>query len=397
MATNENQASKILKRNIRMIPENIIEILLDNQKLITEEFDSINKSIIRIEDALKTASGIILQKLLSEANNKDVNKEFENKCLKQSQDLRTYANTLRQIETFSPLNDEERQIVEENFNSNIVENASNTQTVYVLANQICPICNRTLITKKISIIKKYHNHIANVRSNGFTCKRCNKDFILDSNKDNFDNSNIRLDTSYYNRLSTHEIIVLNSLKQCSSKDHKLEDVEAIIMTVLPNGLISPETINISYCRNCDQYIATILEYNELKGIPLCKVIDKTKEENQSNKHTTYDSSNYDKTGSKLTQYGYNVNVSDNLTKEQRQTILGVQIYNGMTKAEIICYIDSNIHNGELRKDSAKSWDNAISKWKEDKEFVQNFDNEKFIKKIDVDKIILKYTRHKNPK
>lgn len=210
-------------------------------------------------------------------------------------------------------------------------------------------------------------------------------------------SNIRLDTSYYNRLSTHEIIVLNSLKQCSSKDHKLEDVEAIIMTVLPNGLISPETINISYCRNCDQYIATILEYNELKGIPLCKVIDKTKEENQSNKHTTYDSSNYDKTGSKLTQYGYNVNVSDNLTKEQRQTILGVQIYNGMTKAEIICYIDSNIHNGELRKDSAKSWDNAISKWKEDKEFVQNFDNEKFIKKIDVDKIILKYTRHKNPK
>lgn len=136
-----------------MIPENIIEILLDNQKLITEEIDSINKSIIRIEDALKTASGIILQKLLSEANNKDVNKEFENKCLKQSQDLRTYASTLRQIETFSPLNDEERQIVEENFNSNIVENASNTQTVYVLANQICPICNRTLITKKISIIK----------------------------------------------------------------------------------------------------------------------------------------------------------------------------------------------------------------------------------------------------
>lgn len=57
MATNENQASKILKRNIRMIPENIIEILLDNQKLITEEIDSINKSIIRIEDALKQQVG----------------------------------------------------------------------------------------------------------------------------------------------------------------------------------------------------------------------------------------------------------------------------------------------------------------------------------------------------
>lgn len=38
-----------------MIPENIIEILLDNQKLITEEIDSINKSIIRIEDALKNS------------------------------------------------------------------------------------------------------------------------------------------------------------------------------------------------------------------------------------------------------------------------------------------------------------------------------------------------------
>lgn len=381
-----------------MIPENIIEILLDNQNLITEEIDSINKSITRIKDALKTASSIVLQQLLSEANSENINIESENKCLDQSQDLRTYASTLHQIETFSPLNDEERQIVEENFNSNIVENASNTQTVYVLANQICPICNCTLTTKKISIIKKYHNHIANVRSNGFTCKRCNKDFILDSNKDNFDNSNIRLDTSYYNRLSTHEIVVLNTLKQCSSKDHKLEDVKAVIMTVLPNGLISPETINISYCRNCDQYIATISEYNKLKGIPLCKVIDKTKEENQFNvKSTTYDSMNYDKTGSKLTQHGYNVNVSAKLTKEQRQTILGTQIYNGMTKAEIICYIDSNIHNGELRKDSPKSWDNAVSKWKEDKEFVQNFNTEKFIKRIDVEKIVLKYTRHKNPK
>ena len=380
-----------------MIPENIIEILLDNQKLVTEEIDAINKSITRIKDALKTANNIITQNLYKDTNLEEFDESYEIKQLEQSQAIRKYASTLHQIETFSPLNDEERQIVEENFNSNIVENASNTQTVYVLANQICPICNRTLTTKKISIIKKDHNHITNIRSSGFTCKRCNKDFILDSNKDNFDNSNIILDTSYYNRLSTHEIIVLNTLKQCSSKDHKLEDVEATIMTVLPNGSISPETINISYCRNCDQYIATLSEYIKLKGIPLCKVIDKTKEESQSNKHTIYDSSSYDKTGSKLTQYGYNVNVSDNLTKEQSQTILGVQIYNGMTKAEIICYIDSNIHNGELRKDSAKSWDNAISKWKEDKEFVQNFDNEKFIKKIDVDKIVLKYTRHKNPK
>lgn len=84
-----------------MIPEDIINILTDNQDLVANEIDIINKSIERIIDALETSSSVISQELLSEINSKILNVESENKKLNQSQMLRTYARTLHKIEIFS--------------------------------------------------------------------------------------------------------------------------------------------------------------------------------------------------------------------------------------------------------------------------------------------------------
>lgn len=380
-----------------MIPEDIINILTDNQDLVANEIDIIDKSITRISDALKTASNIILQELTTEADSENINEELEKKYLRQSQMIRKYVKGLYEIAIFSSPTEEESKIIDENFETKPAKNISTSQTVYVIANQNCPECKTPLSHVSIAYKDIRNGYAKDCTIDGYKCKTCNRKFISDELRKNFKCTNVTVDTRFYNRISAYEIIVLNSTKSCSNKNHIIEDVEATIMTILPNGSIYPEILNIIYCRTCDQYIATVSEYNKLKGVPICQVIDNTKEVKQSDNVNIYDSSNYDKTGSKLTQHGYNVNINANLTKEQRQAILGVQMYTGMSKSEILSYIDTNIHNGESRTDSRKSWDNAVSKWKEDREFVENFNKENFIQKIDVNKVVLKYTRHRNPK
>jgi len=384
--------------DLHMIPEDIINILTDNQDLVANEIDIIDKSITRISDALKTASNIILQKLTTEADSENINEELEKKYLRQSQMIRKYAKGLYEIAIFSSPTEEESGIIEGNFKTEFTKNIPMSQTVYVIANQTCPECRKLLSFKKIIYKTSSNGFIHQSSINGYECKKCKAIFIPDTIKENLANSSLDINTKYYNRISTHEIIVLNTLKSCSKKDHKLESVDATIMTVTPNGSICPETLHVSYCRNCDKYIAILSEYNKLKGIPICEVVDMTKEKNQKKQdNSKYDQTLYDKTGSKLTNHGYNVNITDNLTKEQRQTILGIQLCAGMSKAEILSFIETNIHSGEMRKTSQRNWDNAVSKWKEDMEFVKSFDDKQFIQKIDVDKVILKYTRHRNPK
>ena len=109
---------------------------------------------------------------------------------------------------------------------------------------------------------------------------------------------------------------------------------------------------------------------------------------ENNENTFY----FDKE-SKIRRYGYNVNVIDDFPTEQRQTILSIIILeNIMTKQEVVSYLDKQINNGERREGSKKDWSNAVSKWKVDRSFVKNIDLDKQRKRIDVDKIILKYTK-----
>lgn len=378
-----------------MIPENIVEILLDNQDLITDEIDIINKSIIRISDALKSASDIILQKLTNEAKNGDIDEESEKKHLDQSQLIRKYAKNLHEIELFSKLTDEELQIIEENFESEIPKNIPESQTLYVVANQHCPICKTDLKFKKI----KYHQKDNDAKEqyvNAYFCPNCQRNFILDITSEDFLDTNIVLDTKYYNRLGMDDLIVVDSFSSCSNKNHKLEDVEAVIVTILPNGKLFNETLNASYCNDCKHYFTTKFEFNKLKGVPICKVIDKTVLKQDIKDTEDANSTSSDKGGSKLTQHGYNVKYNNNLTKEQRQCILGMLMYFGMPKSEIISFLDVYIHSGELRRNSSKNWDNAVSKWKEDKIFVENFEDEQLVEKINIRRIVLKYARNKNP-
>ena len=111
--------------DLHMIPEDIINILTDNQDLVANEIDIIDKSITRISDALKTASNIILQKLTTEADSENINEELEKKYLRQSQMIRKYAKGLYEIAIFSSPTEEESGIIEGNFKTEFTKNIPN--------------------------------------------------------------------------------------------------------------------------------------------------------------------------------------------------------------------------------------------------------------------------------
>lgn len=370
-----------------MIPENIIDILLDHQDTITDEIDIINKSIIRISDALKSASSIILEKLTDEANGNDMDEESEAKYLKQSQAIRKYVKSLQEIELHYGTYGQNEE--------SITTPLDNSKLVYVVANNTCPVC-KTKLSDNIIHYTNNNNKTQDLCIKGCICPSCHRQFLLDKSNYNFADTNIKLSTEYYNRLSLYDVIVLKNINSCSKNNHQLEDVEAVIMVINSSGLIEQHKYLVSYCRTCNQYIMLESEYKKIIGIPVCQIIDeRTDGKSPSTKRPKIVYSNT--TGSKLQNSGYNVNCIDNLTEEQRHTILGLQLTtHSLTSNEIISYIDTYIESGQKRSGSVKCWDRAVRKWESDKQFVQNFNAEEFDKQIGVSKLILRYTRNKNP-
>lgn len=176
---------------------------------------------------------------------------------------------------------------------------------------------------------------------------------------------------------------------CSKQNHDIEDIICDIPITKSDGDIAYESVRISHCKKCNKYVLLKSDFDSLDGIPACCVIDETHpKSNSDNSDFNYE----EKGGSKLYQYGYSVNCSDKLTDEQRHSILLMQLLSeNMTKGEICSTLDTNIQSGLKRKDSKKDWSNAVAKWKADRKFVQYLDLEKEYDRIDIDRLILKFS------
>ena len=134
-------------------------------------------------------------------------------------------------------------------------------------------------------------------------------------------------------------------------------------------------------------------YDNLDGVPVCAIIDETKLQTVHNCNEIYITENTK--GSKLTQYGYNVNCIDKLSATQRRNILLMQLLSGnMERTEIISIINSDIQRCEssMNNGSKRDLREAIQKWKEDKEFVEKVLIERGYQYVKVSKIILQYSR-----
>lgn len=155
--------------------------------------------------------------------------------------------------------------------------------------------------------------------------------------------------------------------------HIISDIDAVIMVVDNEGKQKAFKISAGYCAQCNIYFIMDSVYQNLKrqGIILCRITDEK----------TYLKGGF-MNGAKLAQesilmqYGYNVSQTVGLSARQRQKILAVMIDNKvLSKSEIISYLDFFIRQHGSRNNMGI----AISKWEDDREFVEHYKSGEYTK------------------
>ena len=384
------------KGAIAMLNEEFIKLLLKYQSELwsstTNEIDTCLKSLIKSTKEIRNH----LSNKLYEINTSDDSDDID--CTDILSDIGIVKrqiiqlNELREVIRPSNFNEVEENDKGEDKRTDQREqpvlNYDNTVSVYLLPKAECPKCKYELKTHKI-YYKRYINGVAtNEVVYWYRCHQCKRLYVTDEQLDKFDNTNtnIIIRTEYYNKISLHDsVYVVGDISHCSAQNHDIKDALASIYVVTVNGEIQQQNVDVIYCMTCGRCTMLKSTYNTLIGIPICTVIDETYEVKGG--HPEY----WDEKESRLRSFGYNVNCIDDLTTKQRQTILSIVILsNIMTKGEVCSYLDKQISNGEKREGSKKEWTNAVSKWKEDKQFVINLDDEQQREIINIDTLILKF-------
>lgn len=179
-----------------------------------------------------------------------------------------------------------------------------------------------------------------------------------------------------------EAVVLSYNRKCINEEHDIEDVNAIIKLAQTNGNVINISIPASYCKECNQYIILKSDFKNAKkkGALLCEVIDKTPEYIEKHKNDSYYG-----TESRVHSLGYNViKQGYNYSFAQRKIILANIMENyGVTKHEILSMLSTNI----LRKLGMPNYTEAVEKWRQDREFVENYERGS-IPKVIIDKVVI---------
>lgn len=160
-------------------------------------------------------------------------------------------------------------------------------------------------------------------------------------------------------------VVLSYNRKCFNEKHTIIDIIAIIKVATHSGIIEVKK-PAAYCPECSQYIILKSDYKNIKkqGVLLCEVIDKTPKHLEKHNNQSYTG-----TESRVHALGYNVIKEYGYTYKQRKIILAniMENYN-ISKHEILSMLDTNI----ARKIKLPNYADAVSKWKEDREFVENY-------------------------
>lgn len=164
-------------------------------------------------------------------------------------------------------------------------------------------------------------------------------------------------------LSLYDVVVLSNTLNCNL-NHDVYDITVTLPVLDENGDINNITVLASYCKDCDRYIITKDIFNNIDGVLMCEVIDKTYTINNSD-----DDTDIDQHESLLYRYGYNVKTSVNLSTKQRHIILASLVESGiMTRNQISDHLTMLINRGE----KIESWKDATDKWKQDRYYVQDY-------------------------
>lgn len=182
-------------------------------------------------------------------------------------------------------------------------------------------------------------------------------------------------------IDIYSVIVLSNTSRCSS-EHKTKDIIAKIPVISSDGEFKYYEINASYCFNCKRFTILKEDFKNIKDVIMCKIIDETKEIEQEDDNEF----EIEQNKSLLYNYGYNVQTKTNLSVEQRQIILSSVIEAQiMDKRDIVNHINILIDRGS----KIPSWHLATQKWKDDKQFVNEYKSGD-LPQVIFDNIILRY-------
>lgn len=188
----------------------------------------------------------------------------------------------------------------------------------------------------------------------------------------------------YTELNLSDIVVLNHTLKCDL-NHDICDVNVILPVLDKNGNINKINVIASYCNNCKRYTITKDVFNNIDGVILCEVINKTGISTDSDEDVEIELAQHQ---SILYRYGYNVKTKDNLSAKQRHIIIASLVEsNILTRNQIIDHLTMLIARGE----KIKTWKEAVTKWKEDRYFTQQY-NKDNLPSVIANKILLKYNQ-----
>ena len=170
-----------------------------------------------------------------------------------------------------------------------------------------------------------------------------------------------------NSIGFKDFVVRTTIYQCSNKGHNIQELTAVIFCLTKKGDIVEKKVMAGYCQTCNLYYLLNTDYERLRKqyVLLCRVIDNTIKVNNG----TGLFSNFNRE-SIMMQYGYTVSQAEELSDAQRRTILEfLLISKVMTKTEICSHLDWLISTRGYDKSRFKK---AITKWREDRQFIENY-------------------------
>ncbi len=169
------------------------------------------------------------------------------------------------------------------------------------------------------------------------------------------------------RLKRSDTIAITYSFACTQKNHSIMPYCGIVPILSFDNHRIEEKVYLGYCRQCDVFYMFSRDYKNLKkkGTILCKVIS------MSSGDVEYDSNllRFNNAESILAKYGYNVQLSKNLSFDERKEILDRIISDkAMSIHNIINILEMEIHLNRRKR----NYSNAVSKWEMDVDYLKNY-------------------------
>lgn len=171
------------------------------------------------------------------------------------------------------------------------------------------------------------------------------------------------------RIGFADVLVVNSSMYCKNEEHNIAPYRGIIEIITEDNRQEEYHIYVGYCIECGTYTVFKADYEEMltKGRPLCAVYN-AQDCVKDKEHTKFAY----KSQSILALKGYTVQANSELSKSDRQNILKECIDSGIVQIhDVLQFLNWLVRSRE----PLPKYSNAISKWKDDIAFVQNYKKE----------------------